>query len=294
MTTLQRARSIWLRDGDFEETTRRDYGLTTKRCIGRLDQAGEGREVATVTGEDWHDVLIELWGHRAAATWNRNRAAVDAFLAWLRKARLSQVELPELCMARKVTIDETKAQDIEVLEPLWAPTVPLRERALWRTLYESSSRASAVLALDVQSVDLSRRRAQAVIKGGNRVWVHFERQGSALLEEYIGDRTSGPLWLTNRRPRNWRDRVESDRAPDGRHYRLSYDRAEQILTDFTAQHLHERLTMHILRHSRLTHLSEQGVDTPMLMAISGHRSAATLHRRYARPTSRAVQALFDR
>lgn len=286
VTSLAKAVETWLRDGDFAGTTRRDYGLTLRRCVEHL---GGGRLAADVTGEDWHGVLVELWGSRKANTWNRNRAAVKTFLAFLGEADICSVRLPALCKSRKVRIDETKAREREDLEYLWAPTVPLRERALWRVLYESSSRAEAVMSLDVPAVDFRRRRAKAVIKGGNTVWVHFERTGAALLQEYIAGRSSGPLWLTNRRPHNWRSRPPGDRAPDGRHYRLSYDRAEHILKDFTGG-----MTLHILRHSRLTHLSEDGVDTPMLMAISGHRNPATLHRRYARPTSRAVGKLFDK
>lgn len=289
MTSLQRAVETWLRDGDFEQTTRRDYGLTLRRCVQRLDQAGRGRAAADVTSEEWQDVLVELWGHRKANTWNRNRAAVMTFLGWLQEAGVCSVELPALCKKRKITINRARAEDRDDLLFLWEPTVPLRERALWRVLYESSSRAEAVMALDVPAVDFRRRRAKAVIKGGDTVWVHFEKQGADLLREYIGDRDRGPVWLTDRRPRNWRERPVSDRAPDGRRYRLSYDRAEQILKDFSGG----RITPHILRHSRLTHLSEDGVGVPMLMAISGHTEPGTLLKRYARPTSAAVQKLFE-
>lgn len=291
MTSLQKAREIWLRDGDFMDTTRDSYGLTLQRCIARLDQAGAGRAAAEVTGEDWHDVLIELWGHRKANTWNRNRAAVATFLKFLRDARVHQVELPALCRPRKVVIDTTKAQEDEELAYLWEDGVPLRERALWRVLYESSSRAEAVMALDVERVDFQRNRAQAIIKGGNTVWVHVEETGAALLREYIGDRRTGPVWLTNRRPRDWATRPVEDRAPDGRRYRLSYDRAEHILVETSVAN-GKKLTLHILRHSRLTHLSEDGVETAMLMAVSGHNNPVTLLRRYARPTSKAVQNLF--
>lgn len=289
-TSLQEACGLWYRTsvGQYEDTTRRDYRLTLRRCVGELDPEGVGRDAAAVAGQDWFDVLLALWGRSAASTWNRNRAAVAAFLVFLGEAEICTVELPALCKKRKVTVNRTKAKEREDLAYLWAPGVPLRERTLWRVLYESSSRAEAVMALDVEDVDFGRARAKAVIKGGDTVWVHFEATGAALLREYIGERRTGPLWLTNRRPRNWRSRPASDRAADGRRYRLSYDRAEHILKRFSGG----VLTPHILRHSRLTHLSEDGVQTPMLMAVSGHKTSATLLDRYARPTSGAVQRLF--
>jgi integrase len=37
-------------------------------------------------------------------------------------------------------------------------------------------------------------------------------------------------------------------------------------------------TLHQLRHSRLTHLGDQNVSAPLLMAISGHKRLATLQR----------------
>ncbi|MFD8656517.1 tyrosine-type recombinase/integrase, partial [Streptomyces mirabilis] len=202
MTSLHKAVETFLLDYPEADTTEESYALTLRRCAKTL---GKDRPATAPTGEDWHDVLIELWGRKSSNTWNRNRAAVKTFLGWLGDADVATVKLPALCRARKVVIDETKAVDPEELEHLWDPdAVGLRERALWRLLYESSSRAEAVLALNVEDVDLRRRKARAVIKGGRTIWVYFERRGSELLREYIGDRAQGPLFLTNRRPRDWR------------------------------------------------------------------------------------------
>ncbi|MFI0966988.1 tyrosine-type recombinase/integrase [Streptomyces sp. NPDC021080] len=286
MTTLHRAVEAFVRDYPEAATTETSYALTLRRCASTL---GRDRAAADVDGEDWHDVLIELWGRSAPNTWNRTRATVQTFLRWLGDAKVATVELPALCRARKVVIDETKAVDPEELEHLWDPArVALRQRTLWRLLYESSSRAEAVLALNVEDVSLKARKARAVIKGGRTIWVYFERRGAELLREYIGDRTRGPVFLTDRRPRDWRTRAPGEFAPDGRRCRLSYDRAEHILKEYAG------ITLHILRHSRLSYLSGEGVDTPMLMAISGHTNPGTLHRRYARPSGKAVTRLFDR
>lgn len=287
--TLSQAISDWL-DAEpppyTEKTTVRDYRLTLTRCAAYI---GCGRPCDSLPGQQWFDVLVALWGTRSANTWNRNRAAVRAFLQYLRDAGVADIELPALCKARKVTIDRTKARDEDEIDRLWAPEVPLRERTLWRLLYESSSRAEAVLALDIPGVNLKQNRARAVIKGGDTAWVYFEKTGAKLLAEYIGNRTSGPVFLTSRRPRNWTTRSQDDMEPGGRRYRLSYNRAERILKEHTGG-----WTLHQIRHSRLSHLSGQGVDTPMLMALSGHTSPLTLHRRYAVPSGAAVGRLFDK
>ena len=48
-------------------------------------------------------------------------------------------------------------------------------------------------------------------------------------------------------------------------------------------------TLHQLRHSRLTHLGDQNVSAPLLMAISGHKRLATLQR-YVKPSQAAIAA----
>jgi integrase len=50
-------------------------------------------------------------------------------------------------------------------------------------------------------------------------------------------------------------------------------------------------TLHQLRHSRLTHLGDQNVSAPLLMAISGHKRLATLQR-YVKPSQAAIAALM--
>jgi integrase len=53
-------------------------------------------------------------------------------------------------------------------------------------------------------------------------------------------------------------------------------------------------TLHQLRHSRLTHLThlgDQNVSAPLLMAISGHKQLATLQQ-YVRPSQDAVAKLM--
>jgi integrase len=50
-------------------------------------------------------------------------------------------------------------------------------------------------------------------------------------------------------------------------------------------------TLHQLRHSRLTHLGDQNVSAPLLMAISGHKQLSTLQQ-YVKPSQDAVAKLM--
>jgi len=83
-----------------------------------------------------------------------------------------------------------------------------------------------------------------------------------------------------RHPRTTR----ADLDPASGHARLSYRRAASLFRDATGG-----WTLHQLRHSRLTHLAEAGVQLPILMAKSRHTSLTSLAV-YAQPTFAAAAA----
>ena len=93
----------------------------------------------------------------------------------------------------------------EGLEELWRRRgVPLREKLLWRMLYETAARASEVLALDVGDLDRARIRS----KGGSVDMVVWAAPTARLLGRYLADRSGGPLFLTR-----WRTRTAPPRRP---------------------------------------------------------------------------------
>ena len=169
------------------------------------------------------------------------------------------------------------------LEELWRRRgVPLREKTLWRMLYETAARTSEVLALDVGDLDRARRRARIRSKGGSVDMVVWAAPTARLLGRYLADRSGGPLFLTR-----WRSRtappVRDLYAPTGQ-ARLSYRTAA---AEFRK---HSGWTLHQLRHSSLTHLAEAGASAVMLQAKSRHRDLRTLSV-YTRPGVEAVARL---
>jgi hypothetical protein len=91
---------------------------------------------------------------------------------------------------RREPADRTRAIAYAQLERLWRRTdVAVREKALWRLLYETAARASEVLSLDVGDVDLENRRAVVRSKGGDLELLHFQT-GSARLPRMIAGRSS--------------------------------------------------------------------------------------------------------
>jgi integrase/recombinase XerD len=140
-------------------------------------------------------------------------------------------------------------------------------------------------ASNVEDVDLDNKRVRVRSKGGDRDWLHFQSGSARLLPRLVGRRARGPLFLADRAPMPARAPAAADRCPETGRARLSYRRAEALFREASGG-----WTLHQLRHSALTHLAEQNVSLPLLMAKSRHASLRSLQR-YVRPGPEAVAAL---
>ena len=265
-------------------TTARTYTRTLEQLARQL---GRDRPLAGVTDEELAAAASQLWGALAPRTWNRHLATIGSFLAWCRRHGWPAGNLELRADRRAAPDDDTRAIPLPELERLWARSdIPLRERALWRLLYDTAARADEVLRLDVSDLDLANRQARARIKGGHTRRLHFQTAAARMLARLTAGRQAGPVFLTDRRAAAHRVTPATDLDPASGRARLSYEMAEQLFKRYT-----DGKTLHQLRHSRLTHLGEQNVSAPLLMAISGHKRLATLQR-YVTPSQAAVAALM--
>ncbi|MEU1387334.1 MULTISPECIES: tyrosine-type recombinase/integrase [unclassified Nonomuraea] len=130
----------------------------------------------------------------------------------------------------------------------------LRERALFRLLYESAARAEEALALDVDDLDLRNRRAKVRRKGGALDVIVWRTATARLLPRLLNARRAGAAELFER---------ATAELPGGPN------------------------TLHQLRHSALTHAAGDGANTSTLLAYSGHTSVTSLVR-YARVSPEAL------
>jgi integrase len=145
-------------------------------------------------------------------------------------------------------------------------------------LYESAARADSILALDIEDLELENKRGRITAKGDVVRWVHWQSGTARLLPRLIAGRTAGPLFLADRRPAPARTPAAADLCPITGRGRLSYERAEYLFKQATKTHDPRKrgYTLHQLRHSRLTHLAEDGWSAPMLMGLSGHENIRSL------------------
>ena len=195
--------------------TRRSYSQTLDRLCRVL---GDDVPLATLSAGAVTRACVTAWGGAAPATWNRHRATVRSFAAWVGAPGLG-AGLERRAHPRTVA----GVVRPETVAALCADRAhPLRERVLWLLLHESGATVTAALGLDVQDLDLVDRRAPA--KGVS--W----RSGTArLLPELIGGRVRGPLFRSDRRPGPARTPADArDLCPDTGRRRLSYERAEYL------------------------------------------------------------------
>ena len=136
----------------------------------------------------------------------------------------------------------------------------MRDKTLWRLLYDSAARAYEILGLDVDDLDLPDKTATVTGKGGITRQVNWYTHTAHLLPRLVDGRTHGPLLLANRRPRSPVATVDLDPAT-GR-ARLSYRRAAEVFTSATGW------TLHQLRHTRIRELKDTGCPLPVLQKIT--------------------------
>ena len=146
--------------------------------------------------------------------------------------------------------------DFETL--LTRDDLALRERTLWRMLYATAARASEVLALDIEHLDLRNRYAKVRRKGGIDVII-WQTDTARLLPRLLKGRKRGPVFLTDRRARL--PLAAADLDPTTGQARLSYRRAAELFTTATGG-----ATLHQLRHSALTHAAEDGANASTLLS----------------------------
>jgi integrase/recombinase XerD len=275
--TLAGAAEAFLAQGDLTRPSRRVYGGSMAALI---DGLGANLVLADINEEQVRQWFRKRYGALAPATWNRELATLRSALRWWARQGWLTADPAMGLDRRRERPDRTRALTRSQVEGLWRrKDVSLREKALWRLLYETAARANEVLGLDIEDLDLPSKRGRVRSKGGAIDWVFWQTGAAQLLPRLVRDRRSGPLFLAERRPT--RAVATLDLDPTTSRARLSYRRAADLFASSTGW------TLHQLRHSALTHAAEDGTNLPTLLARSRHASVRSLER-YARPGPEAV------
>ncbi len=160
-------------------------------------------------------------------------------------------------------------------------------------LYETAARASEILALNIEDLDLVGRRARITSKGGAVEYVYWASGTAHLLPRLIRGRERGPVFLSQRRPGSARRPAAQDLCSHSGRARLGYDRARVLLDRYTSPGPGQPgWDLHQLRHSAATHLGEANIGLQLIMAKGRWRNPRTAMR-YVRPGGEAVAEVTE-
>jgi integrase/recombinase XerD len=281
--------------GTWTAGTAVKYRQTLTALAARLTGTPAARDVSALDTPAGAAALAEAFtaafGDLAPATRLRHLSTLRSALTWWRDPGTWITTDPTASWARpKITADATRALTRAQVAALFALDARLRDKTLWRMLYETAARAEEILTLDVGDLDQASKRARVRSKGGKIEWVYWQTGTALLLPRLLTGRSAGPLFLSERLPT--RAVPSNDLCEVTQRARLSYRRAAEVFEETTRPladpvHRKQGWTLHQLRHSMLTHEAEAGTNTPTLLARSRHASIRSLER-YARPGPEAV------
>ncbi|MGH3754719.1 MAG: tyrosine-type recombinase/integrase [Pseudonocardiaceae bacterium] len=250
--------------------------------LARLTALAGDRPAGTLAPHDYAAVM-ERWAGAATATWNRHLSALTSLTTWAGRQEILAANPARRLERRKPARRGDRSIPRARLDKLFTDDRHgLRERVLWRMPYETAARAEELLSLNIEDLDLEFRPGRVRSKGGAIEYVHWATGIARLLPRLLRGRTSGPVFLADRRaPASGpRAPAAADICSKTGRGRLSYPRAEYLFKTATAAlDPHKNgWTLHQLRYSALQHLAADGRTAPELQAKSRHQHLASLGR----------------
>jgi integrase/recombinase XerC len=210
---------------------------------------------------------------QSRSTAARKLAAIRTFLRYLRREGAiasdpgSLVRTPK----REVRLPVHLSED-EMTRLLESPDVsdPLgrRDKAIVELFYASGLRLSELAGLDLDDVNLSRRMARVLGKGGKERLVPFNGAAASAIRAYLKDRDE----LLGRRG-------DVDALfVNYRGGRLTVRSIDRLVRVYAAAGTRAGVSPHALRHSFATHLLQRGADLRAIQELLGHARLSTTQR----------------
>src|SRR5438128_630925 len=151
----------FLAQRDLRPRSRTVYGQTLARLVAEI---GADLPLARLEPAELQAFFDRWYGDAAAATWNLNLAAVRSFLAFTRRQGWLEWD-PTAGIERRQVRNNPDLRVIPRgdLEGLWRrEDIRLRQKTLWRLLFDTAARCEEILGLDVDDLDLDAKSAIVV------------------------------------------------------------------------------------------------------------------------------------
>jgi integrase/recombinase XerC len=222
------------------------------------------------------------------ASTRRKLAAVRSFLQWAVGQGVIEINVAKLLRTPKMpkklpvvmTAEETNRLIDSVNTQQLERPYPARDLAIFEFLYGCGLRASELVAMNLDDLDLAARWVLVHGKGKKERQVPFGEKAALALSKYFETRSPAPnergVFLNHR----------------GR--RLS-DRSVRSIVKFYATYLggDSSLHPHSLRHAYATHLLSDGADLRSIQELLGHARLSTTQR-YTQVSLEDLMAVYDK
>lgn len=223
--------------------------------------------------EDIKEWMVELSEKgRGKRTTKRKLSSLKSFYAWmfLHKRIASDpfefVHAPKAPKALPEFFSEEEAEKILLSNSKRTDKFKDRDQAIIALLFSSGLRASELVNLKFEHLDLQNRMMIIKGKGKKERLVPFTKETRALLEFY----------LTNSRPKFIKEDDDRFIFVNSKGKELSVRGLEFILNEVMRKTgLYERIHPHMLRHSFATKLLNRGADLRTIQELLGHSSIGT-------------------
>jgi integrase/recombinase XerC len=192
-------------------------------------------------------------------------AAARAYIRWAVERRYVARECARWRPRIRVADVMPKAISDEDAERLIAAATSARDRVLLLFLRDTGARVGTILSLDVEDIDMGRKRAVARQKGGGLVMLYLSDRLVEALRVYLGDRCCGPLFPG-------RGGVGRLTVPGARHMILRLARKVGV---------NGRVNPHSWRHAFARRCVRSGLDLSRTARLLGHKSVTVTARYYA-------------
>lgn len=153
-----------------------------------------------------------------------------------------------------------------------------RDRAIMEVIYSCGLRASELIGLNIQDIDLRRQEIRVSGKGNRQRAIPLGTHARAAAVAYLAER-------------NGEERAFFQNQRGGR---LTTRSVQRIVRKYLVRIAQASGTNpHILRHSFATHLLENGADLRAVQELLGHAKLSTVQI-YTHVTARRLQDIYDK
>ena len=175
----------------------------------------------------------------------------------------------------KAVRKELTAREVEKLRIACGSDV--RDNAILEVFLATGCRVSEVAGMKIEDIDIKEECIRVLGKGDKERIVFLGARAIEFLEQYLGDRRSGPVFLSLRAP----------------HQGVKKNALENIIRKIAERAgVEKRVFPHLLRHTFATHALNKGMPLAGLCDLMGHASVETT-RIYAKNSRQKLKYDYD-